>query len=334
MNVSILAVRPFLEVAAACGVSREEFLMRAGIASDRLDDPNGALEIPELDRIQELAIALTGDPALGLHMGEHARAPAYDVVGHLPSHTATLRETIEALIRFSRIHSDVSAKLEERGDRALVAFQFPGLPDAPATRFRAELSVTGFTRVLQDFGGEDALPRAVHFAHAPPLHRDEYARLFRGREHFSQPSTSIHFVREILSNGALHGSPRLKAILEGEAERMLERLDRKPTYAQRLRDWLGAREAAEIPTMDDAAHYLGLSARSLRRRLVEERASYPRLVEAARIARAKRLIEDVDRSVYQVAYDLGFSDPSAFHRAFRRWTGMTPMQYRGKLDER
>jgi len=331
MNVSILIVRPLLEMVAAYGVSRERLLSAASFEAARLEDMDGRLDVSELDRLQEAALALTGDPALGIHMGERASAPAYDVVGYLGSHASTLRESIETLIRYGRIMSDVSPVLEETDDVATIVFGFTGHPDSPATRLRNELSATGFVRLIRTFCGEAAAPREVLFAHAAPPYRAEYTRFFGGLERFEQPITALRFDRAMLSEEAIHKNPRLSAVLANEAERMLHRLEDRMTYADRLRELLAARAANETQTMSDVARRLGMSARSLRRRLAEEGVSYPKLLEEAQIARAKRLLEDPDRSIYEVAFDMGFSDASAFHRAFRRWTGMTPTQYRDNL---
>lgn len=328
MNVSILAVRAYLELVSDIGVSREEFLAAARIDAERLDDIYGRLALAELDRVQEVALALTGDPALGLHMAERASAPAYDVMGYLVSHAATLRECFQNLSRYSRILSDVTTTIEEHADVATVVCRFMGPPDTPAVRLRAELVMMGFLRVLRSFCGESTMPHEVLFEHAAPPYRDEYSRLFGGRERFEQPVTALRFDRVLLESETAYKNPRLKSILTDEAERLLERLERAATTAERIREWLALRGAKNPPAMMEAAKQLGISVRSLRRRLVEEGASYPKLVEEAQAALAKRLLDASDRSIYEVAFEMGFSDPSAFHRAFRRWTGMTPVQYR------
>lgn len=331
MNVSILVVRAFLEVVANAGVSPERFFAAAGLDATRLDDMDASLDLSELRALEEAALALTGDPALGIHMGERASATAYDAIGHLATHASTLRDSIEMLVRYSRVLSDVRITFDERDDLATLTFRFTGRPDSPAVRLRAEMTVTGFVRLLRTYGGEDAVPHEVCFEHVAPPYRAEYTRLFGGIERFGQPATTIRFDRAMLARTTLHTSPRLRAILADEAERMLGRLDHGVTYAERLRELLGTREGGGAPTMTWVAGRLGMSVRSLRRRLSEEGVSFPKLVEEAQVTLAKRLLESPERSIYAVAFEMGFSDPSAFHRAFRRWTGMTPGQYRATL---
>ena len=120
-------------------------------------------------------------------------------------------------------------------------------------------------------------------------------------------------------------------MLESLAERKLSRVTREGGHAERLRDYLVSNATARRPQMTAVARSLGISVRSLRRRLDEEGVSYTSLLNEARATLAKRMLDDPRRSIYETAYAMGFSDPSAFHRAFKRWTGMTPTQYRESL---
>jgi len=106
------------------------------------------------------------------------------------------------------------------------------------------------------------------------------------------------------------------------------------TYAQRVRDLLLEHGAQKRTDMNAVARALGLSARSLRRRLCDEGVSYNTIAEDALATLAKQLLSDEARSIQETAYSMGFSDPSAFYRAFKRWTGTTPKTYRMYGHER
>lgn len=330
MSVSILLVRGLVEAVIAAGIGRDRLLAAAAVDSLRLEDVDGRLEDVELDRVQAAALDLTGDAALGLHLGERATATAYDMVAYLTSHATTLRGGIDSFLKFERILSDTQGSaLEERADTATLKLAiFHGEPRC--TRLRAELAMTGFFRLLQHFIGPDARARRVVFEHAPPPYRAEYARIFGGTERFEQKFTGIQFDRALLDKEQLHKNAELHAVLTLEAERKLNRLTRGIGHAERLRAHLVARAPRERPDMTSAARQLGMSVRSLRRRLSEEGVSYAELVEEAHAVVAKRLLDDPSRSICAAAYDMGFSDPSAFHRAFKRWTGMTPTQHRAQ----
>jgi AraC-like DNA-binding protein len=331
MSVSILLVRGTVEAVIAAGISRDKLLAAARFELARLDDADGRVEVDELDRVQTAALDLTGDAALGLHLGERASAAAYDMVAYLTSHATTLRESIESFLKFQRILSDTpGSRLEEEGDAAILKLANFSDGEPRCVRLRAELSMTGFYRLLQHFVGPEAAPRRVCFEHRAPSYHAEYARIFRGTERFEQAFTGIDFDRELLDREQLHKNAEFHAMLTSEAERKLNRLTRGMGHADKLREYLVATAPEARPDMTSVARGLGMSVRSLRRRLSEEGVSYGKLVEEADASVAKRLLDDPGRSIYEAAYDMGFSDPSAFHRAFKRWTGMTPKQYRAQ----
>ena len=183
-------------------------------------------------------------------------------------------------------------------------------------------------RLARRFVGSAARARRVYFAYESPAHRAEYARVFGGCEQFSHAFTGIEFERAWLDRARRDRSPELYALLETRAELLLARLDQEGSVAERVKRWLASHDELLKPTMDAIARDLGMSARSLRRRLREERVQYDELVREARTLRAKRILADPRHSVQDAAYALGFGTPAAFSRAFKRWTGMAPSAYR------
>jgi AraC-like DNA-binding protein len=191
--------------------------------------------------------------------------------------------------------------------------------------------MVGFLRMMRHLVRSEVTARAVYFEYAAPDYRAEYARIFGGIERFEHEFTGIEFDAALLDQGHMPQKGELYTVLESLAERKLSRVTREGGHAERLRDYLVSNALAQRPQMDAVARSLGISVRSLRRRLDEEGVSYTSLLNEARATVAKRMLEDSSRSIYETAYAMGFSDPSAFHRAFKRWTGMTPTQYRESL---
>ena len=191
--------------------------------------------------------------------------------------------------------------------------------------------MVGLLRMMRLFTPREATSKAAYFEHAAPGYRAEYTRIFAGRERFEHDFTGIEFDRELPDRTELPASGELYGVLESLAERKLSRVTRDGGHAELLRDYLVSNAVTERPQMDAVARSLGISVRSLRRRLDEEGASYIALLNEARATLAKRMLDDPHRSIYETAYAMGFSDASAFHRAFKRWTGMTPTQYRQSL---
>ena len=191
--------------------------------------------------------------------------------------------------------------------------------------------MTGFYRMVRYFD-RTARPHTVSFEHPEPAHEAEYARIFEGAARFEQSFTGIVIDRELLGAATLNQDREFHAALEAQAEKRVSRLARSMTYAQRVRELLIERGASTRTDMNAVAKALGLSARSLRRRLYDEGISYNTIAEGALATLAKQLLSDEARSIQETAYTMGFSDPSAFYRAFKRWTGTTPKTYRTTRD--
>ena len=333
MSTSILFVRVLVEALEHFGVSRERFFLAAPIDPDQLDRPDARLELEELDALLDLALTLSGDDAFGLRMGEMANTSNYNLAAHLVAHASTLREGIDSLLRFHQLLTDRPCfQLVEDGRTATVLYD-AGLGSSRARRFRTELTVIGFYRMVKHFD-RNARP-LVAFDYPAPAYRAEYARVFEGAARFGQTFTGVAFDRDRLVSAQIHGDPELHAALVARAEkRVSQRADSAP-YAERVRRYILDRAAPNRRDMEAVARALGLSARSLRRRLREEGVAFRDVVDGALGTLAKRLVSDEERPIEAAAYEMGFSHPSAFHRAFKRWTGATPAASRsnGARDE-
>jgi AraC-like DNA-binding protein len=333
VSVSILLVRAFVEVLERSGVGRATLLETTNIEPTRLEAMDARLEFAEFARLETRALELTGDEALGLHIAEQASEAAFDLVAHLIVHAPTLRDGIELCLRFQRVFSDDSElALVEKNGAATLRLSFPRTT-LVCDRMHAEFVMAGLARMIKVFVGPRTMARAVHFEHPRPEHHAEYTRIFGGVERYRRPFTAMEVDRKILDQPGLHHHPQLYQVLRSEAERMLTQVTQGVRHSERVRQYVLARPPlGAIPDMETVARDLGMSVRSLRRRLKEEGVAYKAILEEAFGMVATRLLSDTSRSIQETAHAMGFSDPTAFHRAFKRWTGMTPKQYREKRD--
>ena len=274
------------------------------------------------------AIALTGDAALGLHCGLSANDAAFDLFAPLVAHVPTLRCAFREASQFSALIVDgASMHLSEISGIARMSWDMPG-GDPLIDRFLSELAAAGIVRMLRSFGaGRDDL-RAVSFAHPRPAQSRAYSDVFQGSERFSAERPGVEFSARLLDRPHLHSNPSLQLLVHARAEERLAQLARPVNLLGRLRTLLLHRPAARVPEMTVVARQLGVSVRSLRRRLAEDGASYRALTQALQCERACALLRNPELSLQAVADTLGFADLVAFHRAFKRWTGMTACEYR------
>lgn len=326
MAVSVLLLRGLVEAVEHAGVSRDRFLALARFDPRRLDDVEGRLELDEYEALQELALDVTGDAALGLHMGRAASAATYNLAAHLVVHATSLRTGIEGLVRFHRLLVDRPVWHVEEDHRTVTLAYDVRATSARCRRLRAEIMMTGFYRMMRYFA-RGSMPDCVAFDYAAPTYRDEYARTFDGTERFEQSFTGIVIDRALMDAGQPNHDAEFHAALEVQASKRVARLARTSTYAERVREHVLGLRTPERRDMRAAARALGVSVRTLRRRLNEEGASYQVVVDEALALLAKQLLADERRSIQETADAVGFSDPGAFSRAFKRWTGSTPKRF-------
>ena len=192
----------------------------------------------------------------------------------------------------------------------------------------AEFLTAGLTRMLRGFRCSQSDFYSASFEHKRPGYHHAYAEAFQGKERFSQEFTGVEFAAHLLDRRHLHANPALQTLVRTQAEQRLGRLSRPASAIDRLRMYLLSEPAARVPAMAVAARRLGVSVRTLRRRLAEAGHSYRALTQETQGERACMMLRNPDFTVQTVACALGFNNPAAFHRAFKRWTGRTACDYR------
>jgi AraC-like DNA-binding protein len=329
MAVSILLIRTLVDAVERAGVDRARLLDGTRFDAGLLADTSGRAAVEQYDMLVERALDLTKDAAFGLHLGEMLNAQSHNLTGLLVGNAATLRDGIDVLVRFHQLLVDRPTwRLIEDERRAALVFAV-GTASARVLRFRAETAMTGILRMVRFFAPA-ARPERLTFEHAAPSYAAEYARVFDGVGEiaFEADATRLSFDRALLDASQLHHDPAFQASFEAQAKWRVAQLTEQLSYADRVRQALLEPTAIPGRDMKAVARAVGLSVRSLRRRLRQEGTSFADLADDTRATRAKLLLAEDGRAIEQAAYELGFSDPRAFQRAFKRWTGTTPSEFR------
>jgi AraC-like DNA-binding protein len=323
MGISAVFIRALVEALERAGVPRERFLRAANIDPAMLARPEARLDLATYDSLLELALSLTDDEAFGLHMGDLTNPASYNLTALLVGHASTLREAIASLQRFYLLLTDRPfLRLVE--DQSTASLLYEGVQGSSAARrFRIELTLTNCLRLLREYDPH-VRPRRVAFDYPAPGYKAEYARAFGGTERFGQSFSGIVFDRTLLELSQVNGDAELHATIVSHAERRISTLSNNAVFTERVRRHILGGRNPDRHDMQSVARALGLSSRSLRRRLAEEGTSFREVVDSALGDLAKRLVSNKDEPIEAVAQAMGFSHPNAFHRAFKRWTGATP----------
>ena len=193
-------------------------------------------------------------------------------------------------------------------------------------RFLAEFIVASLCRRTRAFR-PDAQFERVSFAYPAPSYAGEYVRIFERQAQFDQAFTGIVFDRKLMEARAPHEDEELHAAVRAYSTRKLKNLTESTSFASRVQHVLLQQQLPRKTEMRSVAQTFGMSERSLRRRLLEEGTTFAAVVERSLASAAQNCLIDQGLTIQQTAFELGFSDKAAFHRAFKRWTRMTPSEF-------
>jgi AraC-like DNA-binding protein len=303
-------------------------LKAVGLDRDALRDPLLRIPYADMMMLSELAARITKDLAFGLQVGEQVEQHSYGIVGYSVVSSGTLGEALRSLERYLPIWTNVGAfKLDV--ERSVAHFQWKySNCSLPESRHDVEMSMATVVRFNRLSDGAEWKPREVWFEHAKPKDVSEHARIFRAPVRFGMPVNCLLLDSSLLSLPLKGANPVAHQITAEAAEQLLAMDPGKANLTQSLLSFIRQRLCSGDFGLQDASRHLGLSRRTLQRKLREESSSHRLLVEQARRVLSRCLLLGSEVTATEAAYALGFSDPTAFHYAFQRWHGMPPQAYR------
>jgi AraC-like DNA-binding protein len=321
--------RLVVEALDAVGADVGGFLTAFGLDRAALEDVDARLPASFDLALWAEAPRLSGDECFGLHAAEQVRPGSFDVLGYTLRTSPTIGGAFERLVRYNRLlHDQSEMGLTAHGEEARLSFQlFPeGTP-----RQQAEFSLAVFLLFARQATGFDVVPLAVDFSHAEPQDVSEHRRIFRAPLRFRRPRPALVLSRSVLDLPLAQADPGLLTVLEKRVRELISRLAPGEGLLERIRRLVMGELSGGDPKVARLARELGMSARTLHRRLREAGTSFREVVDGLRQDLAVRYLAEERLAIAEVAYLLGFSEASAFHRSFKRWTSRTPADYRREL---
>lgn len=331
--LTIRAVRPIVSGLRNLGHDPEPILAAADIDPVLLDNPDAQVSMRQGVALFIHGMQRTGDADLGLHLAEHADLSSLDVHFHAMLSSSNLQGAYERLCRYQRlIHETTRVTLSRTGDTAQLRHEMPGGLAVP--RQSAEFIVAAWVRGGRVITRTDWAPSEVRFAHPTPESTGEHARFFGCPVRFSAGENSIIFPTSLLALPCAGTDASLLAILDRYADDRLDRAPQSEKFADRVRTALADLLRDGEPSATRLAARLKMSVRTLNRALAAEQTTYRELLAQLRQEAALRLLRDRHVAIAEAAFQTGFTELSAFYRAFRRWTGQTPAEFRQQISRR
>jgi AraC-like DNA-binding protein len=326
IQISILYLRSLLEYLESTGIKLSEFLQKGGYADDLMEDYDSWVPVDTVHHLWELAATYTADPDVGLHVGEKATIGRWGLVEYLVLNSGSLREVIENTVKYWRLmlNYDKTIVVGQEGKMAKLSFFSKSI----RCRYFYEADLVYSIRMAQQILTPSFRPIETRLAYAKPKDLSEYYRILGCKLRFNSPTYSVLFPYEFLDQRLPKSNPILLSILQEHASGVLADMMGKTTLAEKVERFI----QINLPniSIECVAEHLYLSVRTLQRRLKEEQKSFRELLDEARKKKAHNYLVRKNISLGEIAFMLGFSEPSAFNQAAKRWFGMTPGNYRSK----
>lgn len=329
-TVRVAALDGLGELVSAASGNFERLLQRQSIDPLMLNDPDNRLAFPQFVRLLDAAAAVTGDDCIGLHLGAIQSAHVTGVLGYALRACPDVRTQIRHTTRYFALHQD-GAVIDLHTDRDVATLTYAVYDDQVTLhRHDAEATLALAVSQCREHTGEHRwVPSSLHFEHPAPkvASERELQRFFGCPVHFSEPFNGIRFPASLLDIQVQSADAELCRILIRYAEEALARHTDATTLAGRARRLIAAGLNHSKAGIEDVARGMAMTPRTLQRRLTDEGFQFSDLVDATRRELATQYLRDPRITLTDAAFLLGYSDLTAFHRAFRRWFNQTPLQF-------
>lgn len=332
MEVSTNILRGFAAVLRERGISTPSLLHDAGVDEHLLERSQPGIPLETAVRVIHAAYRLSRDPALALHVGSSAPIQTLGMLGELAVHCPTVRACLGEVQAYLPLAVSMCRfQLFEEGPVARLVFE-PPFADPMAFRFTTELTLSFALRIARHFASGNDSPIEVSVRHPMPRHVDVYQQMFRCPVHFEAERNEIVFPSAQLDMPQPFLDDALFRLLKRRADDLLVQERARDTLHERVRHVL--RHEVDLSSVNPGhiARRLGVSPRSLRRRLGDEGHSLSALTDEVRRELSLSELLNPEVPIKRIADRVGFSEVSAFHRAFKRWTGVTPARYRAQTN--
>jgi len=281
------------------------------------------------------AAELTGDENIGLHVYQDVDWAELGILAFACSNTKTIAQALDVILRYQRLYqSDAIAKAERDKDGKLIFTYCLEGDFLPANRYDNDMCFATIVYSMRNLtGNPDWTFSEIYFTHPAPHDLSEYQAVFNCPVYFDASQCHAVLSDDLYNLPVQGGDSRLFSILEAELNRLYKEVGEEDNVLLEVQQAVAEALCRGVPSIEDIAAQLNMTRRTLQRRLSEVNQTYKGVMEKARQQLACRYLQSTDYPLVEIAFLLGYSELSAFIRAFRRWTGETPQKYRLKTHQ-
>lgn len=313
---------------ARLGGDADAIFGRTGIAIDEVADPVHELNLGQYCALFEEAAKATDNETVGLEFGRHFQPRQLGAIGYAAISSPTLSAALRNMETYFPAHQNQTS-FSLIHDSGVLWLSYHILDDRiPDRRQDAELSLGMFCNIFRSALGPNWSPLEVRFEHEGPNHPGHHAAVFGAPVQFGRRTNAFAFRRRDLDARMPDADPYLFSVIRPFLEQRCQKLEAPEDFATIVRDQIKMNLGSTEPTPAQVARILGFSDNAFRKALKQHGISFNDLLKAARQELAMHYLADADMPLTEIAFNLGYSELSAFSRAFRNWAGMSPQRYR------
>ena len=330
-DLSVGFVHSLADAVRSHGLDPQPLLEQYGLDAARLAEAGARLSIPRYMRLGHAAIQLTGDPALGLRMGQLSRLNQLGLAGVTAAQAPTVREAARCLSRFEALYGSNyrgQSSFHEDAQGAWLRF-YSISPYNAYNRFVVDSVIASWLQHLSSVCGEPLRAERIEIEFPQPNYHGDYALLGECTLQFGAEHNQLRLSQASLAQRNPDHCPSTWRLLLSLCERELEQLTRTRSLRERITALLGPLlNGGREPDLEEVAARLKLPTWTLRRKLAEEGTQFRAILNDTRRDLAMTYIRDTELAFGEIAYLLGFASAEAFQRAFKRWNSQTPGEFR------
>lgn len=324
--VSASSARTLVSFLQGIDVSDAEMEQKTGIVVADLDKPDQRIPISPYNKLWNFALLKSANPALGLHLGEMVNEEQMGVIGHIIFNNATLGEALKQFSRlFQLVNEGMRAELSVEGDLAILRYlwEAPEFYSIPNMERTMAVSITR----AKSYIAQQLKVEYVSFQHPQPAYIEEYQRVFNCPLKFNDDCSSVAFKAQFLDYKLPKGNPYIHQVLTRHVESLLKKLRARNSFSSQIKNIIYKELSKNAVDAETIASKMHMSRHTLYRKLKSENHSFQELIEEVRQQKAMKYLNSDKYTLSEIAFLLGFSELSAFSRAFKRWTGKSPAQF-------
>lgn len=326
-TLTITKIIPVSNALKKNGIDINEILTSLNINPDIMSSPDNRISAVQLHKILNKAVLATGNESFGLSAGEIFNGLS-NILGFVLINCRNIDEAIEKYCSYQKIY-DETCHLEFNvyDDLALLKIKFIN-EVFDLDRQMADFRIAGILKYFKVLSGKNIKLKEAHFRHAAPGDLSEYNRIFGCPLKFNSDINGIVFNKLLVEYPTLQPNNNLLLIFEQLSRKIIEKNSKHDSYTYNVKRIIIKSLDGNAPTIEEVSKTLQIGMRSLQSKLKAEKTTFSKILDQVRRDIAFEYLKDINITISEISYLLGFSEPSVFHRCFKRWSSHTPKSYR------